>query len=150
VSRPCVRLRLHAQLTALEFEGSRRITLPVGPRGLADAVLLHDPPTPAELERAIEVIEDALMASRLTQADRGELVTADALVLALPGMQAPGAGGLTRDAVEALFQRLASRSLGTPGTAPELRPQRDIAAALLILRECMQHLGFDRVRPAEG
>jgi hypothetical protein len=40
MNRPAARLRLQAQLTTLEFEGSNRITLPVGPRGLADAVLL--------------------------------------------------------------------------------------------------------------
>jgi exopolyphosphatase/pppGpp-phosphohydrolase len=150
VSRPPACLRLQAQLTTLELEGSKRITLPVGPRGLVDAVLLHDPPTPAELERAIEVVEDALMASRLTQSDRGELVTADALLLALPGMESSGGGGLTREAVEALFQRLASRSLGSPIATAELPPQRDIAAALIILRECMHHLGFDRVGLAQG
>ena len=74
MSRPRVRLGVQPQLTTLDFEGSKRITLPVGPRGMADAVLLHDPPTPAEVERAIDVIEDALTASRLTQTDRGELV----------------------------------------------------------------------------
>ena len=90
------------------------------------------------------------MASRLAQEDRGELVTADRLLLALPGMGSPAAGGLTRDAVEALFQRLASRSLGTPVAVAELPLDRDLAAALLILRECMHHLGFDRVSLAEG
>jgi exopolyphosphatase/pppGpp-phosphohydrolase len=145
VNRPLTRLRFQAQITTLDFEGSKRVTLPVGPRGLADAVLLHDPPTPAELEWAIDVIEDALTASRLPQAERGELVTADALILALPEMKSAGAGGLTRDVVEALFQRLASRSLGMPIPIAELPPERDIAAALIILRECMHHLGFDRI-----
>jgi exopolyphosphatase/pppGpp-phosphohydrolase len=147
---PRVRLRLQPQLTTLEFEGSRRITLPVGPRGLADAVLLHDPPTPAEVERAIDVVEDALMASRLAALDRGELVTADALVLALPGMEPTPAAGLTRDDVEVLFQRLASRALGTPVSPAELPTRRDIAAALVILRECMHHLGFHRVGFSDG
>jgi hypothetical protein len=143
VNRPLTRLGFQAQLTTLDFGGSKRNTLPVGPRGLADAVLLHDPPTPAELERAIDVIEDALTASRLPQAERGELPTADALILALPGMKC--ASGLTRDAVEALFQRLASRSLGMPIPIAELPPEREFAAALIILRECMHHLGFDRI-----
>ena len=67
------------------------------------------------------------------------------LLLALPEMKSPGDNGLTRDAVESLFQRLASRSLGTPVSSDELPPQRDIAAALIILRECMHHLGFDRI-----
>jgi len=53
-NRPLARLCLQAQLTTLDVEVSKRVTLPVGPRGLAEAVLLHDPPTPAELERAID------------------------------------------------------------------------------------------------
>ncbi len=69
------------------------------------------------------------------------------MLLALPGLDSHGAG-LTRDAVEALFQRLASRALGTPVAAAELPHGRDIAAALLILGECMHHLGFDRVGAA--
>jgi len=49
-------------------------------------------------------------------------------------MKSAGAGGLTRDAVEALFQRLASWSMGMP-IPSELLPERDIAA-LIILRGC--------------
>jgi hypothetical protein len=56
--------------------------------------------------------------------------------------------GLTRDAVEALFQRLASRALVMPVATAELPHGREVAAALLILRECMRHLGFDRVEAA--
>ena len=62
----------------------------------------------------------------------------------MPGLATQDAS-LTRDAVEALFQQLASRALGMPIAAAELPHGRDIAAALLILRECLHHLGFDRV-----
>ena len=144
MSRLPVRLRLQERSTVLEFDGSGAVTLSVGARGLAEDVLRHDPPTPAELERAIDLVEDALTASRLARADRGALVTADALLRALPGLATQDAS-LTRDAVEALFQRLASRALGMPMAAAELPHGRDIAAALLILRECLHHLGFDRV-----
>jgi hypothetical protein len=51
---------------------------------------------------------------------------------------------MAREAVEALFQRLASRALGTPVPATDLPHGRDVAAALVILRECMHHLGFER------
>ena len=147
MSQVPVRLHLQVRSTLLEFDGAETVMLPVGPRGLAEDVLRHDPPTPAELERAIDLIEDALTGTRLARADRGDLVTAEALLRVLPGLDAAGAG-LTRDAVEALFQRLASRALGTPVAAADLPHGRDIAAAILILRECMHHLGFDRVRPA--
>jgi hypothetical protein len=149
MSRSPVRLRLQAHATLFEFDDAEAVRLPVGPRGLAEDVLRHDPPTPGELERAIDLVEDALTRSRLAFADRGELVTVDALLQALPGLGAPGSG-LTRDSVEALFQRLASRALGTPVAATELPHGRDIAAALLILRECMHHLGFDRVGEVFG
>jgi exopolyphosphatase/pppGpp-phosphohydrolase len=143
-----VRIHLQARSTLLEFGDAEAVTLPVGPRDLAEDVLRHEPPTPAELERAIDVVEDALTGSRLARSDRGDLVTADALLRALPGLDAPGTRR-TRDAVETLFQRLASRSLGTPVAAAELPVGRDFAAALVILRECMHHLGFDDVAMAE-
>lgn len=149
MSRSPTRLRLQMRSTVLEFDSGETVTLRVGPRGLAEDALRHDAPTPAELERAIDLVEDALTASRLARGDRGGLVTADALLLALPGLDAQ-APGLGRDAVEALFQRLASRAHGTPVAAAELPHGRDIAAGLLILRECMHHLGFDRVAAVEG
>jgi exopolyphosphatase/pppGpp-phosphohydrolase len=149
VNAHAIGLHLREQSTLLELKGRRAVTLQVGPQGLADAVLRHDPPTPAELERAIDLVEDALAGLHLKVAGDDRLVTADALLLALPGLGAHS-GGLTRDEVEFLFQRLASRSLGTPIAAAELPPGREIAAALLILRECMHHLGFDRVDAIPG
>lgn len=138
------RLRLDAQFTQLEFDGAATVTLPVSARGLAQDVLRHDPPTPAELERAIDLVEDALGASRLAKAERGVLMASDAVLRLLPGLEAEGAS-LALAAVEALFQRLASRALGTPVAAADLPQGRELAAALLILRECMHHLGFERV-----
>lgn len=144
MSQVTVRLRLLERSTLLELDAGETVTLPVGPQGLAEDVLRHDPPTPAELERAIDLVEDALMGSRLAQLDRGALVTTDALLRILPGLDTSSAS-LTLDAVEVLFQRLASQALGTPVASADLPHGRDIAAALLILRECMHHLGFDRI-----
>ncbi len=145
MSQSPARLQLHPRSTLIEFDADHAVTLPVGPLGLAQDVFRHDPPTPAELEHAIDLMEDALTASHLANAARGEIVTSDALLASLPGLGAAGLR-LPRDDVEALFQRLASRSLGTPINDHELPPGRELAAALLILRECMHHLGFDRVR----
>jgi hypothetical protein len=119
-----------------------------GQQGLADAVLQHEPLKPAELERAIDLVEDALTGLNPAPAGAG-LVSADTLLLGLSGL-GPQGGSLTHDAVEFLFQRLASRALGTPVPAAELPHGREIAAALLILRECMHHLGFGGIdiRPA--
>lgn len=140
-----VRLRLRARTTLLEFEGDETVTLPVGLRDLAEDVLQHEPPTSTELERAIDVVEGALAASRLARADRGALAIADGMLQRLPGLFA-SATSIPREAVEAQFQRLASRSLGTLVAETDLPSGRDAAAALLILRECMHHLGFDSVQ----
>lgn len=140
-------LRLEDQRTTLADGTAPDVVLAVGVRGIADAYFRHDPPTPLEIERALDAIEDALSATRLRQAARGELLTNDPLLHALPGLQASGAR-LARDEVEALFQRLASASLGHPGALAGGPSGRDAAAALLILRECMHHLGYDSVRRA--
>jgi hypothetical protein len=119
-----VRLHLQARSTRLDIGKAQIVTLPVGVGDLAEDVLRHEPPTPSELERAIDVVEDALTGSRLPRADRGDLVTADSLLRAVPGLGVHGAR-LTRDAVEALLHRLASRSLGTPISGAELPAGRD-------------------------
>lgn len=84
---------------------------------------------------------------RVEGVDRSDLSIADPLLQVLPGLGLPGAG-LERDAVEALFQRLASRTHGMPVASDELPHGRDIAAALLILRKSMHHLDFGRVAAA--
>lgn len=139
-----VHFRLQAQSTLFGFDDGTAVELPIGPQGLTQDALRHDPPTAAELERAIDLVEDALARWPGAPPAGGELVTADPLLRALPGLGRPGST-LGRDAVEALFQRLASRALGTPVAVAELPNGGAIAAALLILRECMHHLGFERV-----
>lgn len=143
-----VRLRFDAVSTQLDFKGGV-VTLPVSPVGLTLSALLHDPPSPGELERAIDLVEDALTASRLVNAGHGALVTADALLRRLPGLDTVG-GTLMRDDVEMLFQLLASRALGTPVSSARIPEGREMAAALLILRECMHHLGFERVSSVDA
>ena len=52
---------------------------------------------------------------------------------------------LSLDAVEQWFQRQASASLGHPGAMAGLPGGPAAAATLLILRECMHHLGHASV-----
>lgn len=136
---------LHPRHITLSAQSGEEVVVQIGLSHLVGAIFRHTPPTPSEMEHAIEVVEDALMASRLRHADRGELLTSDATLRGLPGLNAEGSS-LTRDDVEALFQRLASASLGHPGAMGEIPADGETAAALLILRECMQHLGYVSVR----
>jgi hypothetical protein len=121
----------------------------VGARGLAEELFRHDPPTPHEIEQAIDRVEDALAASGVKQAVRGDLLTRDPQLHALLGLHT-GGDRVTRDEVELRFQRLASASLGHPGLRDGLPADPAAAAALLILRECMHHLGYAGVRREDG
>jgi len=142
-------LQLDAHRTTLSTPDGGEAVLMVGVDDLAVAIFKHDPPTPTELERAIDVVEDALMLSRITSGNRGNLVTRSAALRGLPGLQDEGEF-LTRAEVEALFQRMASASLGNPGAMKDLPGTRPSCAALLILRECMHHLDYQVARAAGG
>ena len=138
------RVRLEPQRTVLSPHMAADVTLAVGVATLADAVFHHEPPTPAEMERAIDVVEDAIMATQLQHGARGELHSSDVLLGQMPGLESDGAR-LTRDEVESLFQRLASATLGSPNALAGMPANRRSAAALLILRECMHHLGYESI-----
>lgn len=99
------------------------------------------------MEQAIDRVEDALAASGLRQAARGDLLTRNARLCAKLDLRANG-DRRTRDEVEDSFQRLATVSLGHPAVSAGLPAGRDAAAGLLVLRECMHHLGFGGVRRA--
>lgn len=140
---PHTRLQLEAERTLLSSPDQGEVTIPVGIEHLASDIFLHDPPTPVELERAIDVVEDALMTTGLSHGSRGELATPDPLLHALIG-GAPGTHATLAE-VEARFQRMAAVSLGSQRLPSDPDLTRRAAAALLILRECMHHLGFQGV-----
>lgn len=138
-------LRFGPTLTTLSSDDGGVVDLGPSPAALAAACFRHGAPTAVELERAIDIVEDGLMAAKLPPAQGAGLTTAEPSLLRLPGLDAVGAT-LSRDAVEALFQQLASVALGMPAPQGSQHMDRDTAAALLILRECMHHLDFASVR----
>lgn len=112
---------------------------------LVQQCLRHTPPRPVELEHAIEVTEDGVMplapqfggtAQLLLQGEGAALLRA----------ALPGAGVLTLDAVEALFNRLVMVSEGRPAVEETLPTDARFYAALLVLREALHHLRFAQVR----
>jgi hypothetical protein len=147
VTSAVTRLNVEPQRMTLALADGRSAVLPLTPRSLADAAFRHDPPTPQELEHAIDRVEDALTATRLRWEERGTLTASDPNIRTLPGLEVEG-GTLSRDDVEALFQQLTSASFGHPGACVGLPSGGESAAALVILRECMHHLGFEAVRSA--
>jgi len=143
------RLQMDARRTTLTTEPTAALAVEIGYRSVAETFFRHDPPTPGELESAIDAVEDALMGSRARRVDAGTLVISNDIRKLLPGLL-PNGTATTLEEVEARFQRLASASLGYPGALANMPLGPQAAAALLILRECMHHLGFARLMIAQA
>jgi hypothetical protein len=135
-------LAFNSDVTTLSTKDGGAVILGPSPAALAAACFQHEPPTARELEHAIDVVEDALMAAKLPRGGGDALTTFEPVLRTLPGLETPGSP-VSRDAVEELFQQLASIASGSPSPIGTVVADREAAAALLITRECMHHLGFE-------
>lgn len=138
-------LAFSADVTTLSIRDGDVVTLGPSPAALAAACFRHDPPTARELEHAIDIVEEALMAARPPRGGGATLTTFEPTLRSLPGLEASGAA-LSRQAIEELFQQLASIAAGSPSHSTAAIADREVAAALLITRECIHHLDFAWVR----
>jgi hypothetical protein len=119
-----------------------------GWRTIARDYLKHDPPSPLELENAIGAIEDQIARAGALPAKGSPVRTNDALV-----REIAVASGLPRDAetifalsaVEQAYQRLAAQASRGLRSGDGLAAGNGAAAALVILRELMHHLGFPAI-----
>ena len=109
--------------------------------------LRHEPPLPIELEHAIELTEDVVTPLAAQFAGSVELVLMDlGASLIRRGLEDTGIAPtvLTLDEVEALFNRLVAVSFGRPASQEALPTDARFFAALLMLREFMHHLNFEK------
>jgi hypothetical protein len=130
----------------VDRDGSTEIfRLPVG---TSDVVVLfrRDPPTEGELEIAIELIEASVMPLTKKLPPDGTLVAAGDLTreLACVSTGSRSSVAASRDAVESQFEQIALAAR-RGAWSREVHMTLSLAAGLLILREFMQHAGFDRI-----
>lgn len=120
------------------------LALRIGSEQVAEDYFRHDPPTPYELENAINRIEDEIARARPMLAKNSTLVTDNATLRAAARLEgaAPGAERTASlEAVELLFQHVTASSEASVWRQQDAwSPQQ--AATALILREFMHHLGF--------
>ncbi len=120
-------------------------TLPLGTASLARQWMRHTPPTPLDIEHAIEVTEDVLMplAARLVRSEQLQLSSSGAALI-LQGMGAAPDAVLiwSLEEVEDLFNRIAMVSQGRPIGHEALPTAPEFYAAMVIVRECLHHLRF--------
>lgn len=122
--------------------------LALGTASLARQWMRHTPPTPLDIEHAIEQTEDVVMplAAKLVRTEQLQLRGSGAALI----LQAVGAGrgeALRWDLeeVEDLFNRIAMVSQGRPSTQETLPTAPEFYAAMVVLRECLHHLRFSEV-----
>lgn len=117
----------------------------LGPALLREAWLRHVPPTGPELEAAIEAVEDAVMPlhGRWPPDPLLEVAAEAPWPAALPAT-------LDRDSLEDLFNRAAAVAQGRPASSDPALADPDMAAWLVLLREVMHHLGFERLQRTPG
>ena len=133
VSLRSVHLRFEVAVTTLSLAEGSVFTVGHSPEAPAEACFRRKLPTAIKLERAIDVVEDALMAAKVPRFGGTALSTFEPALRQLPGPETVGAT-LSRDEVETLFQQLASIALGMPDPTGGMVAHREVAAALLIIR----------------
>lgn len=126
------------------IESAPPITLPMGSVKTAQ-YFNHNPPTEAEMENAIMLVEDELFRIRHSIVKGSTLSTTDVSVRTIAkiaGVSDQPNLTLTRDLVEQTYNRLAAIVQGRPASQDLIPTTAEFSATLLILREFMHHLNF--------
>ena len=137
-----------------------RVSLDIGSVRLTERCLRHDPPTPAELEAAIEIVENEIARASRFPFKGSTLVgvagTATSLAILAQGLTAFDAGAVTnyllsRETVESLFRTLRVMPSAMIRTLSSVMEGRSdvIVAGVLIAREIMAHFSFDTMTVSE-
>jgi hypothetical protein len=139
-------LTFEADRTVL-MDGEQRVfNLSVSPSSLARRHWLKGLPSSLQLEHAIDDVEAAIEQCLLAHADRGVLMTAQSVQRLLPELLRPQSE-IGRDEVEFEFTRLVAAAHVAGRSDATRALHGESAAALLLLRELMHHLGFQSLRP---
>ena len=136
-----------AELRVPGVEG-QRFVLPIGCDTLWTAPGHGGGPSPLELEDAIQTVEDQIEGLH-HHVPAGSRLVVDAQTLAQ--LQHAGAirglanGAIGLAVIEHEYQQLAARAMGAPSARGSGFEHAAGDALVLILRECLHHLGFDAV-----
>lgn len=149
VGKPVTVLHIGAEQTWIATgsgsESAAMLGLAIGSRKTAAEHIRNHPPTPADLENAIRVIEDEIARAQTITKGNSTLFTMDAIVREIAlvaGLPDQPELLLSIDAVERTFERLAALTLGQLRAQDGFPRSNAFAASVLILREFMHHLQF--------
>ncbi len=134
-------------------DSEQLISLPVGYEDISNRFFKHTPPTPDDIEYAINYIEDEI--ERVVPRVPTNYVLYNAndfirQIAALCGIKTSSAMSLTRDQLEYLFGQYAEISMGRPARNNEADTSPLFYAQLLTFREFMHHLKFSSLTIIEA
>ena len=123
--------------------------LPLGGEKTSKEFFKHTPPSPDEIEYAINFIEDTIVPLKKILPPNSELysfspVMQEIILQANKSLSSPEKVLPIKD-MEDVFSRLAIIISGRPYSTDTLPESTSFAASLLILREFMHHLGFQNI-----
>ena len=148
-----VLLHIGQQQTSITFcaqltEPDEQITLALGAQKTATDFFKHTPPTPLEVETAINTIEDEISPLSKKINPSTALITEDYAIkqiALLADVTDEAEMVLSLDKLETLFNRWADVVSGRPVSRENLPDDLQFATVLLILREFMHHLHFEQI-----
>ncbi len=122
-------------------------SLRIGWDFLVSQFIHHDIPSEAEIEYAINYIEDELMKNpSLVNSDDLSLYCNDKVYQNLQGKKSGSIREFSKQDIEALFTRYALLSMGRSPVYDHVDMNAGEYMALLVIREILNHLGFESVR----
>ncbi len=152
MSTIAIRLHIGREETVITPMGANAVewslVVDLGTQRIARDYFHHVPPTPDEMETAIMVVEDEIARIRHDIPAGSQPFSDDPQLLniALLAGVTPGESlSLSLVATERLFDRLARVINGRPARFEGLPEEGEFAATLLILREFMHHLAFEKI-----
>ena len=121
----------------------------IGTQSLPQRFFQSFPPTPAETENAIIEVEEEVMPIRKGLPIHSELYTRNSIIRDMAKLTVSEITEdkvvILRENIEHLFNRLSAIITGRPASQDILPANNEFVSALLILREVMHHLGFEKI-----
>lgn len=143
-------LNIEKEVLTFQFQKDNEIvkqfTLSAGYKRISDTFFNRDIPNEAEVEFAINAIENELMRNKDLLERKGYLFTSDRNLIAFFNKNGSNEHTYSRQDVEDLFSKYARVMMGAPSSEINAEITREDVAIVLILREIMHHLDFEELR----
>lgn len=144
----CLTIDENESLFELRDGLQTEISIPVGFKNISDRYFKHTPPTPAEIEYAINEIEDEIEKIVPKLAGYETIYNRDDFIIHLAQLSQVDDAPvmvLSRDRLESVFGQYAEISMGRPPSLAESDISPLFYAQILLIREFMHHLKFNQL-----